>query len=86
MKGLGEMNADELRETTMQAGTRRLTRIKVEDAKAAAKKLQLYHGKGKYEGGKAEDARREWVLENINLSKDEEVEKIIAEQNHLDDN
>lgn len=86
MKGLGEMNADELRETTMQAGTRRLTRIKVEDAKAAAKKLQLYHGKGKYEGGKAEDARRAWVLENINLNKDEEVEKIIAEQNHLDDN
>lgn len=89
MKGLGEMNENELKDTTMRAGKgyRRLTQVKVSDAKEAAKKLQLYHGKGKVNGIKVEDARKEWILNNLKESNelDIEIEKEIMKQNHLEE-
>ncbi|WP_374336294.1 DNA topoisomerase IV subunit B [Leeia sp.] len=56
-KGLGEMNADQLKETTMATDTRRLYRVSIEDG-AEAETLRLMGmlmGKGEAAG------RREWM-------------------------
>ena len=44
MKGLGEMDAHELRETTMHIGTRILKRIDLNDAIVADETFQLLMG------------------------------------------
>ena len=44
-KGLGEMNADQLAETTMNIATRRLTRVDIEDIGDADKMLSTLMGK-----------------------------------------
>ena len=43
-KGLGEMNADQLCETTMQPGTRTLIRVNIEDAQLAEKRVSVLMG------------------------------------------
>lgn len=56
-KGLGEMNADQLWETTMNPETRKLIQVTVEDAEAAEDALALCM---------SEDSkmRKEWIMEN----------------------
>lgn len=60
-KGLGEMNADQLCETTMQPGTRTLIRVNIEDAQLAEKRVSVLMG---------DDVapRKEWIEENVEFS------------------
>lgn len=85
MKGLGEMNEVELRETTMEKGKRRLTKITVEDVKETTDRLILYLGKSKINGKTAADLRKEWIFENIDLSETEDV-KIAKIESKLEEN
>lgn len=56
-KGLGEMDADELWETTMNPETRSVRRITMEDAEAAEQMLQLLMGD-------EVAPRRDWIISN----------------------
>ena len=60
-KGLGEMNADQLCETTMQKGTRTLIRVNIEDAQLAEKRVSVLMG---------DDVppRKEWIDENVEFT------------------
>ena len=57
-KGLGEMNADELWDTTMNPDTRSLIRVNIYDAALAEKRVKVLMG------DKVEP-RKEWIEENI---------------------
>ncbi len=57
-KGLGEMNADELWDTTMNPNTRSLIRVNIYDAALAEKRVNILMG------DKVEP-RKEWIEENI---------------------
>ncbi|MBE6154096.1 MAG: DNA topoisomerase IV subunit B [Firmicutes bacterium] len=57
-KGLGEMNAEELWETTMNPDTRSLIRVNIYDAALAEKRVNVLMG------DKVEP-RKEWIEENI---------------------
>ncbi len=57
-KGLGEMNADQLWDTTMNPDTRGLIRINIDDANLADKRVSVLMG------DKVEP-RKEWINENV---------------------
>lgn len=63
-KGLGEMNADQLWETTMDPKSRQLLQVSIEDGLMAHKKVSLLMG------DKAE-ARREWINSHVDFSSKE---------------
>ena len=60
-KGLGEMNADELYETTMNPETRSLIKVSITDAALAEKRVSVLMG------DKVEP-RKEWIEENVDFS------------------
>ncbi len=60
-KGLGEMNADQLCETTMKPGTRTLIRVNIEDAQLAEKRVSVLMGD-------EVAPRKEWIEENVEFS------------------
>ena len=66
-KGLGEMNADQLCETTMQKGTRTLIRVNIEDAQLAEKRVSVLMG---------DDVppRKEWIDENVEFTLEDEYQ------------
>jgi len=69
-KGLGEMDADQLWETTMNPRTRQLVRVKIEDPLLVERRVSVLMGK---------DAavRRKWVEENVDFNKvDHFIEEI----------
>lgn len=60
-KGLGEMNAEQLWETTMNPATRVLIKVSIEDAALAEKRVSVLMG------DKVEP-RKEWINENVIFS------------------
>ena len=60
-KGLGEMNASQLWETTMDPEHRTLIQVGIEDGVAAEKRVSVLMG------DKAEKRRR-WIEENISFT------------------
>ena len=60
-KGLGEMNADQLCDTTMRPGSRTLIRVNIEDAQLAEKRVSVLMGD-------AVAPRKEWIDENVEFT------------------
>lgn len=56
-KGLGEMNADQIWDTTMNPETRKLVKVTAKDAEAAEEYISLCMSDNS-------NARREWIMEN----------------------
>ncbi len=65
-KGLGEMNADQLWETTMDPDTRTLIRVRIDDAARAEKRVSVLMG------DKVEP-RRKWIEEHVAFGINEET-------------
>ena len=69
-KGLGEMSADQLWDTTMNPATRNLIQVTIEDAAEAANVIEMLMG-DKVEG------RKEFLAQNANFNKvDGFIEKV----------
>ncbi|MBO5138441.1 MAG: DNA topoisomerase IV subunit B [Bacilli bacterium] len=66
-KGLGEMNADQLCETTMAKGTRTLIRVNIEDAQLAEKRVSILMGDEVL-------PRKEWIEENVEFSLEDDYQ------------
>lgn len=66
-KGLGEMNADQLCETTMAKGTRTLIRVNIEDAQLAEKRVSVLMGDEVL-------PRKEWIEENVEFSLEDDYQ------------
>ena len=60
-KGLGEMNADQLAETTMNPETRSLIRVNIDDASLVEKRVSVLMGDNV-------EPRKEWIEENVEFS------------------
>ena len=60
-KGLGEMNAEELRETTMDPEKRSMIKVSITDASLAEKRVSILMG------NKVEP-RKEWIEENVDFT------------------
>ena len=64
-KGLGEMNAEDLWETTMDPERRSLIKVSIEDASLAEKRVRVLMG------DKVEP-RKEWIEENVDFTLEDE--------------
>ena len=77
-KGIGEMNAYQWWETTMNPETRTLIQVRIEDAELAERRVTTLMG------NKVEP-RREWIEENVQftLADDQESDKLVENKGQL---
>ena len=67
-KGLGEMNPEPLRVTTMAPDTRNLIKVNITDASLAEKRVSVLMGD-------CVDPRKEWINENVDFSLEDDFAK-----------
>ncbi|QJG67034.1 DNA topoisomerase IV subunit B [Mycoplasma phocoenae] len=66
-KGLGEMNADQLWDTTMNPATRTLIRVSIEDGLLAEKRVSVFMGSNA-------ESRKRWIENNIDFTLEDDYE------------
>ncbi|QDY88384.1 DNA topoisomerase IV subunit B [Mycoplasma anserisalpingitidis] len=64
-KGLGEMNADQIWDTTMNPKTRTIIKVDIKDASLAERRVTMLMGDNV-------QARREWIDKNVDFSTDDD--------------
>jgi topoisomerase-4 subunit B len=68
-KGLGEMNADQLWETTMDPVNRTLVKVTIEDAHLTEKRVSVLMGD-------QVEPRKEWINENVDFSLEDDFRRV----------